>query len=85
MASSARRQQAHKPVAMGSRLAPCPISSHLISKGESRMGTKHVLPKITASFISKGRGREEEVAGTQELLKTETGSGDATLVGWTRR
>ena len=33
------------------------------------MGTKHVLSKITESFVSKGRGQEEEAADTQELLR----------------
>jgi hypothetical protein len=50
-------------------LAACPIPSHLISEGEPPMGTKHVLSKITESFVSKGRGQEEEAADTQELLR----------------
>lgn len=47
--------------------AACPIHS-LVSKGESPMGTKHVLSKVTESFVSQRV--EDEVEAAQELLRT---------------
>lgn len=52
MVSSAQGQ-AHEPGVTSSSLAACSIHSYLVSKGESRMGTKHVLSKITESFVSQ--------------------------------